>query len=205
MGGSLLGGETYGRVMELTESVIRDRAREYAEAEPLYEVEQQHVDILPDTFAGGEFGRRDVQWVVQWYFRRYLGTYPDRERREVEDAFRENDFEVVLDTLGAVAAEVEETDEALTLLTELRGVDTSVASAFLQFADPERYVTVDERTWRVLRAAGELGEPYPDPPTVEEYRTFDEACRLVMERTGVDAWTLYRALWRLWAVEFEET
>ncbi len=190
--------------MDLTESVIRDRAREYAEQEPLYDVEQQHVDILPATFAGDEYGRRDVQWIVQWYFRRYLGSYPDRERREVENAFRDNDFEVVLDTLGAVAADVDETAEALTLLTDLAGVDTSVASAFLQFTDPKQYVTVDERTWRVLRAAGELDEPYPDPPTIEEYLTFNDACQRVMEQTGVDAWTLYRALWRLWAAEFED-
>lgn len=189
--------------MDLTESVIRDRAREYAELEPLYDVEQQHIDILPTTFTEDECGRRDVQWVVQWYFRRYLGSYPDQERREVEDAFRDNDFEVVLDTLGAIAADVDETAEALTLLTDLEGVDTSIASAFLQFIDPERYVAVDERTWRVLRAAGELDEPYPDPPRIEEYLTFDEACRRVMDRTGVDAWTLYRALWRLWTAEFE--
>ncbi|MFC7132084.1 MULTISPECIES: hypothetical protein [Salinibaculum] len=190
--------------MELTEAVVRERAREYADAEPLYDVEQQHVDILPDTFAGGEYGRRDVQWVVRWYFRRYLGAYPDRERREIEAAFRDNDFEAVLDTLGTVAKEVEETAEALRRLTDLTGVDTSVASAFLQFVAPERYVAVDERTWRVLRAAGELDAPYPDPPTVEEYRTFDEACRRVMDRTGVDAWTLYRALWRLWAAEVDD-
>lgn len=188
--------------MDLTEAVIRDRAREYADEEPLYDVEQQHVEILPGTFAGGEYGRRDVQWVVRWYFRRYLGSYPDKERREIEDAFRDNDFEAVLDTLEAVDAEVEDIAEALTLLTDLRGVNTSVASAFLQFTNPERYVAVDERTWRVLRAAGEVDEPYPDPPSIEAYLSFDEACRQVMDRTGVDAWALYRALWRLWTAEF---
>jgi hypothetical protein len=188
--------------MELTASVVRDRAREYAETEPLYDVEQQHVGMLPDTFAGGEYGRRDVQWVVRWYFRRYLGSYPDRDRREVEAAFQDNDFEAVLDTLEAVATGAADSAEALALLTDLAGVDVAVASAFLQFLAPERYVAIDERTWRVLRATGELEEPYPDPPTVEDYRRFDEACRRVMDRTDVDAWTLYRALWRLWAAEF---
>jgi hypothetical protein len=190
--------------MHLTGSVIRTRAQEYAETEPLYDVEQQHVDMLPGTFAEGEYGRRDVQWVVRWYVRRYLGSYPDRERREIEEAFTDNDFEVVLDTLGEATTEMAKPLEALTLLTDLKGVDTSVASAFLQFGAPERYVAIDERTWRVLRAAGELDEPYPDPPIVEAYRTFDEACRRVLDRTGVDAWTLYRALWRLWAAEFED-
>lgn len=188
--------------MELTESVVRDRAREYAETEPLYDVEQQHVEILPDTFAGDDYGRRDVQWVVRWYFRRYLGSYPDRERRGIEDAFRDNDFGEVLETLGTVATDTEGPEAALTRLTELAGVDVPVAAAFLQFLDPERYVAIDERTWRVLRAAGELDDPYPDPPTVADYQTFDEACQQVMNRTGVDAWTLYRALWRLWATEF---
>ena len=188
--------------MELTESVVRDRAREYGEVEPLYDVEQQHVDILPDTFAGDDYDRRDVQWVVRWYFRRYLGAYPDRERREVEAAFRDNDFGTVLETLEAVTADDGDSAEVLAALTDLRGVDVPVASAFLQFLAPERYVAVDERTWRALRAAGELEDPYPDPPARDEYRTFDEACRRVMDRTGVDAWTLYRALWRLWAAEF---
>lgn len=187
--------------MDLTEAVIRDRAREYADEEPLYDVEQQHVEILPDTFAGGEYGRRDVQWVVRWHFRRYLGSHPDRERREIEGAFRDNDFEAVLDTLGAVGAEIEDTAEALTLLTDLAGVNTAIASAFLQFTDPERYVAVDERTWRVLQSAGEIKVPYPGPPSIEDYLSFDEACRRVMDRTGVDAWTLYRALWRLWSTK----
>jgi hypothetical protein len=47
-----------------------------------------------------------------------------------------------------------------------------------------------------LAAAGELDGPYPDPPSAADYRRFDDACRAVTDRTGVDAWTLYRALWR---------
>lgn len=187
--------------MDLTEATIADRAEEYTETEPLYDVEQQHVEILPNTFAGSDYGRRDVQWVVQWYFRRYLGSYPDQERRETESAVRDNDFEAVLDTLGAVAQGSDDPAEALTVLTDLNGVDVPIASAFLQFVDPERYVALDERTWDVLQEAGELDSPYPDSPSVETYATFDETCRAVMDRTGVDAWTLYRALWRLWAGE----
>ncbi|TKX55466.1 hypothetical protein EXE42_03070 [Halorubrum sp. SP3] len=197
--------------MDLSESTVRDRARTYAEREPLYDVERQHVETVPETFAGDEYGRRDAQWIVRWYFRRYLGEYPDRERREREEAFRDNDFGDVIDAIdaavdalgvgeneGADAAErgdAAEADAALDALTALDGVDVAVASGFCQFLAPERFVAVDRRTWAVLAAAGELDTSYPEPPSAADYRRFDDACRAVMERTGVDAWTLYRALW----------
>ena len=184
--------------MELTESSVREYAREYAAREPLYAVEQEHVEILPATFAGAEYGRRDVEWVVQWYFRRYLGAYPDKRRREREERFRTNDFGTVLDTLSTVAERPGEPAANLRQLTELDGVGVPVASAFLQFTFPERYVTVDARLWETLRECGELDEPYPDARGVEEYLEFDEACQRLAERIGVDAWTLYRGLWRAW-------
>ena len=191
--------------MDLSESIVRDRAREYAASEPLYDVERQHVETVPKTFAGDEYGRRDAQWVVRWYFRRYLGEFPDRERRAREDAFRGNEFDDVVDAVGTAADTVDgdeplDVDAALDALTALDGVDVAVASGFLQFLAPSRFVAIDRRTWEVLAAAGELGGDYPDPPSTDEYRRFDDACRAVMERTGVDAWTLYRALWR----SFEE-
>ena len=193
--------------MDLTESTIRDRARAYAAAEPLYDVERQHVETVPKTFAGEEYGRRDAQWIVRWYFRRYLGEYPDRERREREAAFRDNEFDDVIDALDAAvdavdvsADESPDRDAALDALTALDGVDVAVASGFCQFLAPSRFVAIDRRTWAVLAAAGELDGEYPDPPSAADYRRFDEACRAVTDRTGVDAWTLYRALWR----SFEE-
>ncbi|EMA67931.1 hypothetical protein [Halorubrum distributum] len=193
--------------MDLSESTVRDRARAYAAAEPLYDVERQHVETVAKTFAGDEYGRRDTQWIVRWYFRRYLGEYPDRERREREEAFRDNEFDDVIDAIdGAVDAVGVNSDDsanvadALDALTALDGVDVAVASGFLQFLAPSRFVAIDRRTWTVLAAAGELDDPYPDPPSAADYRRFDDACRAVTDRTGVDAWTLYRALWR----SFEE-
>ncbi|MDV7348850.1 hypothetical protein R3751_03550 [Halorubrum distributum] len=193
--------------MDLSESTVRDRARAYAAAEPLYDVERQHVETVAKTFAGDEYGRRDAQWIVRWYFRRYLGEYPDRERREREEAFRDNEFDDVIDAIdGAVDAVGVNSDDsanvaaALDALTALDGVDVAVASGFLQFLAPSRFVAIDRRTWTVLAAAGELDDHYPDPPSAADYRRFDDACRAVTDRTGVDAWTLYRALWR----SFEE-
>ena len=196
--------------MELSESTVRDRAREYAASEPLYDVERQHVETVPKTFAGDEYGRRDAQWVVRWYFRRYLGEFPDRERREREDAFRDNAFDDVVDAVGTAADAVDgdeqlDVDAALDALTALDGVDVAVASGFLQFLAPSRFVAVDRRTWQVLAAAGELDGGYPDPPSIDEYRRFDDACRAVMERTDVDAWTLYRALWRSYSDVLDES
>ncbi len=197
----------YREAMDLSESTVRERARAYTETEPLYDVERQHVETVPETFAGDEYGRRDAQWIVRWYFRRYLGEYPDRERREREEAFRDNEFDDVIDALDAAVDAVgvknddsANVDDALDALTALDGVDVAVASGFLQFLAPSRFVAIDRRTWAVLAAAGELDDAYPDPPSAADYRRFDDACRAVMDRTGVDAWTLYRALWR----SFEE-
>lgn len=182
--------------MGLTRSTIEAAATEYAEEEPLYPVEQEGVETLPEAFAAGEFGFRDAEWVVQWHYRRYLGAYPDGEQRENEARFADNERSAVR---GAVveAANAGTLDERLTPLQELEGVGLDVASAFLQFINPERYLAIDSRTWDVLYEAGELDDPYPGDPSIEEYRRFLEACRGVAEKHDVDCWTLYRALWRL--------
>mgnify|MGYP000574255188 CR=1 FL=1 len=85
--------------MKLSRSVVTDAAESYRESEPLAAVEDQHLDMLPGMFETGEFGRRDAQWVVRWYFRRLLGAYPDADRRRHEEQFWANDFETVRDVL----------------------------------------------------------------------------------------------------------
>lgn len=181
--------------MELSRSVVTDEATSYREHEPLVTVEDQHLDILPGMFADGEFGRRDAEWVVRWYFRRFLGAYPDAERRRREEAFRTNDFETVRDVL--VDRPSLDAEDALDRLTALDGVDVPVASAFLQFSDPEAYVVVGEREWSVLHDAGELAEPYPESPSSADYLTYLETCRRLADAFDCDLITLYRALWRL--------
>lgn len=181
--------------MELSRSVVAERAEEYRQSEPLVSVEEQHLDILPSMFEDGEFGRRDVEWVVRWYFRRFLGAYPDADRRRREEQFLENDFERVRSVLVDLASV--EVDEALDRLTALDGVDVPVASAFLHFSDPDSYIVVGEREWSVLFEAGELSDPYPDPPSPAAYETYLETCRTLADEFDCDLHTLYRALWRL--------
>lgn len=188
--------------MTLTRSTVERTVEEYRREEPLYPVEQEAIETLPGALSTGEFGRRDVEWVVRWYYRRFLGAIPNDERRAAEARFRRNDFETVLESIAAAADAVDVEDDdpetALEQLTALEGVDVPVASAFLFFLDPERYVVVGEREWAVLREAGELERAYPDPPSVEEYVAYLETCRVVADRLECDLWTLYRTLWRLW-------
>lgn len=182
--------------VDLTSAVVTERAREYEREEPLYAVEQDNMETFPSAFREGSLTWKDAEWIVWWYYRRYLGAYPDTERRAVEAAFRENDFSTVEEVIETTV-EADDLTERVRALTTLRGVDVPIASAFLFYVFPEEYVVVGEREWGVLRAAGELDNAYPDPPSVEEYRTFVDTSREIASRLDTDFWTLYRALWRL--------
>ena len=186
--------------MDLTAVTVAEKERAYPDVQPLSTVEEEHVEILPEMFERGEYGWRDPEWVVQWYGRRFLGAMPNTERRELEGAYDENDYE---DVHAAVSAAVEADDAAAMLasLTDLAGVGVEVGSAFCQFIDPDRYVVVDERQWSTLRSLGEfdgfdaLDIPYPDPPSVSEYERYLERYRAIADRCECDLWDLYRALW----------
>ncbi|MEF8851911.1 MAG: hypothetical protein V5A44_00485 [Haloarculaceae archaeon] len=184
--------------MDLTPSLVEDRAAAYREVQPLFAVEEEHVEILPEMLADGEFGWRDAEWVVQWFYRRFLGAFPDARRRAAEEAYDENTYEDVHAAVsGAVAAD--DATAKLDHLTALDGVDVPVASAFLAFLHPGRYLVCSEREWETLRAAGELDVPYPDPPAVSGYESYLATCRAVADRCDCSLWTLYRALWTLGA------
>lgn len=183
--------------MTITRPLVEEHAEAYRESEPLYTVEQENVDLLPAAFERGEFGRRDAEWVVRWYYRRFLGAFPDAERRRIEEAFERNDYEAISEAIAG-AVEADTVEAAIDHLTDLHGVGVPVASAFLMFIDPDRFVVVGEREWHTLHAHEELASPYPDPPTVAEYETYLETCREVADRVGCDLYTLYQALWRLW-------
>jgi hypothetical protein len=182
--------------VDLTGERIDALATEYETHEPFDLVEREHIDIVPDMFAEGDFGRRDAEWPVQWYCRRR--TLPDTDRRDTEKRFLDNGYEAMVDAIreATAATALEEKMERLTALT---GVDVPVASAFLAFANPQEYVAVGAREWGALRMSGALADPYPDPVTSAAYRTYIEAVSAVAERTDRDVWTVYRALWRLGA------
>jgi len=183
--------------MDLTRSVVETNAEEYRREEPLFSVEQEAIDIFPSMFAAGDFGFRDAEWVVMWYYRRFLGEFSHAKRQAVEAEFGENDYETIHQAI-ADAVSTTDPEAKVERLTDLSGVDVPVASGFLMFTDPEAYVVVGEREWAVLRDAGALSDPYPDPPSTAEYVAYLERCRDLADRFDCDLWTLYMALWRLW-------
>lgn len=184
--------------MDLTRSLVEQLSDDYQAEEPLATVEDEHREMLPDAFRTGEYGWRDAEWVVQWYYRRHLGAFPDRERRDAEDAFRENESDDVRDAIAAIQ-ELDTDDPApmLAQLSALEGIDVPMASAFLHFSYPDRFVVIGEREWQALEDAGELDETYPGSPSADDYIAFDEVCMRLIDELEVDAVTLSRALWRL--------
>ncbi|RQG89969.1 hypothetical protein EA462_08150 [Natrarchaeobius halalkaliphilus] len=182
--------------MKLTRSLVTAEARQYREQEPLFVVERENLKTLPGALESGEYGRRDAAWIVRWYYRRFLGEYPDEARRNAEERFWETDFDAVR---TAISGAIDAPDAAVAVdrLTDLEAVDVPVASAFLMFIDPEAYVVVGPREWSVLSTTGELSEPYPDPPSVAQYQRYLEQCQSLADELDCDLETLYRALWRL--------
>ena len=182
--------------MGLETAEVEAAVEAYPDRQPLAAVEREHLELLPKAFAEGDFGWRDAEWVIQWYYRRFLGAVPDDKRRAREDAYDENDYEAVQDAIAG-AVEAEGAAAKLEHLTALSGVGVEVGSAFLQFIEPDDYVVVGEREWTVLRAAGELDGDYPAPPSVQEYERYLDACRTVADRCDSDPRAVYRALWVL--------
>ncbi|MFB6107481.1 MAG: hypothetical protein ABEJ82_01410 [Haloplanus sp.] len=181
---------------ELTPARVEALVAEYEDREPFDTVEREQIATLPSALAAGDFGRRDAEWVVRWYYRRRSGDAPDAELRTAEEAFYDNDYESIADAI-ARASEASGLDDALAALTSLAGVDTAVASAFLAFLDPDRYLAVGPREWRALAAVGDLSGAYPESVSAADYRAYLDAARSAVDRLDCDLWDLYRALWRL--------
>ncbi|WP_435063417.1 hypothetical protein [Halobaculum sp. EA56] len=169
----------------------------YREEEPLYPVEREAIETLPEAFRTGAYGRRDAEWVVQWYFRRYLGAYPDEQRRTVESRFGDADTGAVRDAI-ATAGDATDHAGALSALTVLPGVDPRVGSAFLFFLDPGAYLVVGDREWRVVDDLVGLGGGSPEPFGLDDYGRYLDAARTLASRYDLDNWRLYMALWRRW-------
>ncbi|MDG5820478.1 hypothetical protein [Natronococcus sp. A-GB7] len=182
--------------MALSPETVTALADEYPDEQPLAAVEDEHRELLPATLAEGSYGWRDVEWIVQWYFRRFLGRYPDAKRRAAEERFDDNEYED-LETAIEGALEAETARAKLESLTELEGVDVPIGTAFLQFLEPDRYLAMSAREWDVLREQGELEEPYPESPDSGDYERYLERCRTIADRCDCELWDCYRALWLL--------
>lgn len=182
--------------MPLDRQTVLEMSEEYEQYEPLFLIERDQLDNLPEAFVTGSVLWKDVEWVVRWYYRRDLGRTPHGVRVSAENQYQENNWETVQTTVSSVV-ETTEPRAALEQLTELTGVTVPVASAFLHYMNPTEYLSVDERLWSALYDADELRHPYPDPPSVTAYLTYLERCRAIADDLDVDLQTLYRALWRL--------
>lgn len=189
-------------MIELSTEQITEAADTYADTEPLVDVEEEHIRMLPKTLKDQDIGKRDVEWVVQWYYRRHLGQYPGQQRQKAEEAFRQNDFNDVLIALDETTQQTSVVDK-MQLLTDLSGVDVPVASAFLQFLDPDAYLVTGPRTWAVLHAAGELSKGYPNSPSVIEYNQYLKRGQAIASQCECDCWTVYKALWQIWKQEIQ--
>lgn len=209
--------------MDLSSEDVDRYVAAYRDEEPFYPVERESIESLPDALRAREYGPRDAEWVVRWYFRRFL-SYPHDERREIEERFAEVDMRTVkpaiTEAIAAVDGEFDDADgepgdgevdeagddyeTALSTLTDLPAVDVRVGSAFLTFIAPDRYVPISEPEWATVRelTATDDGVPaiddsYPDPPTIEAYGRYLEAVRSLAEILDRDLREIHMAIWRL--------
>ncbi|WP_254809470.1 hypothetical protein [Natronosalvus amylolyticus] len=192
----------------LTTAELEDAVIEYERQEPFATVEAERLESMPEAFADGSYNWKDVEWVVRWFGRRRRtsAVHP------AEEAFRTNDWGDVQDAIGATLEAMEHTDDAeripppqteieqaLEALADLEGFDVPVASALLFYADPDRYLVVDDRLWEALVSAGALEavSSTPDPFDAVSYHQYLEACHELRTEHDITMVGLYRALWRI--------
>lgn len=209
-------------------------AEAYRDSAPFYPVEEEAIGSLSKAFREGEYGKRDVEWVVRWYFRRRVEAIDQPERRAIESAVADADRKELrgrlwdaIDALDGVdqgekvdqedevdqGGEADEVNEAadspphyraLDALTRIPGVDVAVGSAFLWFLEPDRHFVLGDREWEVVVALGDLEGPYPDAPTVDDYDRYLDAVRAVASDLDVDHWRLYQTVQQMYAEEFDD-
>lgn len=206
--------------MDCSIAAVEERAAEhvetYRDSAPFYPVEEEAIGSLSDAFRAGEYGKRDVEWVVRWYFRRRVGDVDHGNRREVEEAVADADRRELRGRLWDAIDALDGTGDgtapahhrALEALTELPGVDIGVGSALLWFLDPDRYMVVGDREWEVVAGLTDdsgvdggvaLDGDYPEPMTVGAYDRYLDAVRSLADRIGVSHWELYMIFQQVYA------
>jgi hypothetical protein len=194
------------------EGRVADHVEAYRESAPFHPVEAEAIGSLAEAFRAGEYGKRDVEWVVRWYFRRAVTDIDHEERRPVESAVSDAEPRelrgAMWDAIDALDDEIGDPPHhrALDALTQIPGVDTEVATALLWFLDPDEYLVVGEREWAVVAALtddarldADLDDAYPEPMTVDAYDRYLDAVRELADRLGVDHWRLYMVIRRIHA------
>ena len=198
------------------ENRVAAHVESYRESAPFYPVEAEAIESLSDAFRAGEYGKRDVEWVVRWYVRRAVTDIDHEERRAVEEAVSDVGPRelrgAMWDAIDALDDEIGDPPHhrALDALTGIPGVDIDVASALLWFLDPDAYFVVGEREWAVVAALTDdadigvaLDDGYPEPMTVDAYDRYLDAVRGLADRLGVDGWHLYMVIRSVYAEAFE--
>ncbi len=203
--------------IEVVGARVPEHIETYRESAPFYPVEKEAIESLPAAFRAGEYGPRDVEWVVRWYFRRAVTDIDHEERRAVESAVGDTDPR---ELRGAMWDGVDALDEegetpphhrAIDALTRIPGVDVAVASALLWFLAPDECFVVGEREWAVVASLtddthlqADLDDQYPDPMTVDAYDRYLDAVCGVADRLEVDHWHLYMVIRRVHATAIED-
>lgn len=200
--------------MELTPDDVERYVEEYRSEEPLYPVEQEGIETLPDAFRAGEYGPRDAEWVVRWYFRRYLGEYPHDERSAIEERFADINMGRVKAAIAEAIEAIDDAagepvtrppgdgptatgyDEALAALTDLPAVDVRVGSAFLTFLSPDTFLPIGDREWEAMCELQTIDEPYPSDPTIADYGRYLDAVHETRDMLETDVRSVYMVVWR---------
>lgn len=169
---------------------VEDALDRYPEHAVFAQVEDDRLETLPAAFRDGSYLWKDVEWVVRWYCRRPL----DGHDRSAEEEFRENDMGSIENAIERVQT-AEDIPERISVLTELEGVDVPIASAFLQFIDPDSFAAIDRRAWRTLDENGAVQTTYPSVVTVDVYETYLRECHGIAATADVPVVDVGRALW----------
>lgn len=179
-------------MVDISPELLVRRAAEYRESEPFAIVEADRVETLPNAFRDGSILWKDCEWIVRWYARRPL----DGQTHPAEAAFRENQWVSVTSQITALNS-AETFDEQVSALLALRGIDVEIASAFLQFYDPDNHAALAPQCWGPLRAADLIDRPYPKEPQPSDLREYLTVCRSLADEARLPVIDVGRALWRL--------
>ncbi len=180
----------------LTRTVVEELNRDYERTEAFYLVEQERLETMPEAVREGTLSWKDVEWLVRWYYRRFLTSTYNARARDAERAYRSNEWATIRATLESVI-DIDDPAERVAQVHTLDGIDIPVASGMLYFIDPTRDIVMGGREWHALEGVGEINEAYPKKVRPSDYCTYLEVCTTVADRLNITFIELQRSLWRL--------